>query len=188
MGKPGLLRLLAPVVVAWFLALLTLLAVWQTPVQANGVNSVELFRGRQGMYEIVVVSSRPQASVDVVPLTIHVLEASGGQAVANASVEVLAIRPGGTATGPLNAARASTVPVHYDVTIPVDVVGTWQIQVTVEGEAGPARVTFPVEVRDVSVDWGTVGAVFVAVILVLPAVVATYRSLNGRRRPGHRQR
>ncbi len=170
---------------AWWLVLYVVWAtLWPSSVLANGAVAVEVYRGRIGIYEVTVLSRDATPVVSRVVFSIAVLEHSSRQPVEAASITVQATGPEGSIVGPLAAKTGPAIPVHYDVAVPVEVAGVWEFKVTIAGDLRGGQVVFPLEVRDASVDWATVGAILVAVLLFTPAVVAAYRGLRARRQPG----
>ena len=156
---------------------------WATPLLANGVANVELFRKVEGAYQFVVFSRDATSTVGEVFLSVHLLR--DNVPVEAAEVVARGSGPEGSSASQAAGVIAPTLPLHYDLRVPVDAAGDWNLEVFVEVEETTLQGTFPIRVVDVAINWEVVGAILVAVLLILPALAATYRSLRtGRKSRG----
>ncbi len=153
-------------------------------VQANG-GATEVFRQKQGPYEIAVGTIPPTLVVGNVHLTVRVVDAATMRPVVNGAVVTIEARgPEESVVGPLTAPSVPAEPWWYDANIALDATGTWQFQLTLESELGKERVTFSLLVQEASVSWGVVFALLIGVFLGLPTAVLIRRVLQGRKRTG----
>ena len=149
---------------------------WATPLYANGVTNVELFRKEEGAYQFAVFSRDATSAVGEVFLSVHLLR--DNVPVEAAEVVARASGPEGSSASQVAGEIAPTLPIHYDLRIPVDTVGDWKFEVVVQVEETTLQGRFSIQVVDAAINWEVVGAILVAVLLILPALVATYRSLR----------
>ncbi len=153
-------------------------------MQANG-GATEVFRQRQGPYEIAVGINPPTLVVGNVHLTVRVVDAITMRPVVNGAVVTIEARgPEKSVVGPLIAPSVPAESWWHDANIVLDAIGTWQFQLTVESELGKERVEFSLPVQESSVSWGVVFALLVGVFVGLPTAVLTRRVLQGRKRTG----
>ena len=156
---------------------------WATPLLANGVTNVELFRKEEGAYQLAVFSRDATSAVGEVFLSVHLLRDNAP--IEATEVIARASGPEGSSASQAAGQIAPTLPVHYDLRVPVDAVGDWDIEVVAQVDETTLQGTFPVRVTDAEINWEVVGAILVAVLLILPALAATYRSLRtGRKSRG----
>ena len=156
---------------------------WATPIWANRVTNVELFRKEEGAYQLAVFSRDATSNVGEVFLSVHLLR--DNVPVKAAEVVARASGPEGSSASQAAGQIAPTLPIHYDLRVLVDTAGDWDIEVVVQVEETTLRGTFPIRVTDAEINWEVVGAILVAVLLILPALAATYRSLRtGRKNRG----
>ena len=163
-------------------------ALWlATPVMAASANggANEVFRAKQGpyeIYEIVVGIIPPTPQVGILHFTVSVVERATSRPVASASVTIEARGPQGSSGSTEDATNTFGAPNYYDANIAVDKPGEWEFEVVVDSPLGNERVTFPLRVQQTTVNWGAIAATLAAIVLALPIVVASYRSLRGRGR------
>ena len=165
-----------------FVSLALTQLLWATPIYANGVTNVELFRKEEGAYQLAVFSRDATSSVGEVLLSVHLLRDNAP--VEAVEVVARASGPEGSSASQAEGVIAPTLPIHYDLRVPVDAVGDWDIEVVVQVEETTLQGTFPIRVADAEINWEVVGAILVAVLLILPALAATYRSLRTGRKKG----
>ena len=168
--------------IALFVSLALYQLLWVTPLFANGVTNVELFRKEEGAYQLAVFSRDATSSVGEVFLSVHLLR--DNVPVEATEVIARASGPEGSTVSQAAGVIAPTLPIHYDLRVPVDAAGDWELEVVVQVEETTLRGTFPIRVVDVAINWEAVGAILVAVLLILPALAATYRSLRTGRKKG----
>ena len=150
-----------------------------TTALADG-GSTEIFRTKQGPYEIIVGIIPATPVVGVIHFSVTVVGANSGDPVSDAMVTIAAQGPQDLAAGPVTIVNTATS-YYYDANITVAAIGDWQFQVTVDSPLGKERVTFPLRVQTVTVNWGAIASVLVAILLVVPLVVLGYQSLRRRR-------
>ena len=163
------------------------LAVSAISAYANGAAAVELFRGEQGPYDVAVRTFDPKPPVGKLHLTVIVLEAANQRLVSGALVTLAGTGPEGSVAGPMEAFNSLATPLYHDVSLPIEIVGEWQIEVMVDSELGEERLTFSLQMYDASVNWGVVITMLVAVLLALPIGASGYRVLQRRARPGRKR-
>ena len=168
--------------IALFASLVLSQLLWATPIYANGVTNVELFRKEEGAYQLAVFSRDATSTVGEVLLSVHLLRDNAP--VEAAEVVARSSGPEGSSASQAAGEIAPTLPIHYDLRVPVDAVGDWDIEVVVQVDETTLQGEFPIRVVDAEINWEVVGAILVAVLLILPALAATYRSLRTGRKKG----
>ena len=168
--------------IALFASLALYQLLWATPLFANGVTNVELFRKEEGAYQLAVFSRDATSAVGEVFLSVHLLR--DNVPVEASNVIARASGPEGSNASQAVGVIAPTLPIHYDLRVPVDAAGDWELEVVAQVEEATLQGTFPIRVVDVAINWEAVGAILVAVLLILPALAATYRSLRTGRKKG----
>lgn len=145
------------------------------PAAANGASTL-LYEGMQGQYHLVVriIPARP-----VVPQThfsMQVFDADGADADADARpLRDTEAQVTVAATGPPGAAAVSPRPAlndaslaYFEVDVPFDAIGMWQLRVTVA--SGDEREVFeiPLEVAAAraGIQWLWIGIALAAIVLV----------------------
>ena len=165
-----------------FVSLALTQLLWATPIYANGATNVELFRKEEGPYQLAVFSRDATSTVGEVLLSVHLLRDSAP--VEAVEVVAQASGPEGSSASQAAGVIAPTLPIHYDLRVPVDAAGDWDLEVVVQVDETTLRGTFPIRVVEGAINWEVVGAILVAVLLILPALAATYRSLRTGRKKG----
>ena len=166
--------------IALFASLVLSQLLWAIPISANGVADVELFRKEEGPYQLVVFSRDVTATVGELFLSVHLLQ--DDELVEATEVVARASGPEGSSASQATGEVAPAPPIHYDLRMPVDVIGEWDIEVVAQVEETTLQGTFPIRVKEAEINWRVVGAILVAVLLILPALAVTYRSLRTRRK------
>ena len=147
------------------------------PAAANGASTL-LYEGMQGPYQLVVriIPARP-----VVPQThfsMQVFDAAAA-AVADADADARPLRDTEAqvtvaASGPPGAAAVSPRPAlndaslaYFEVDVPFDAVGMWQLRVTVASEDGREVFEIPLEVETAraGIQWLWIGIALAAILL-----------------------
>ena len=138
------------------------------PVAANG-EAVEVFRGRQGGYEVVVAIRPETPAVGTVHFSVTPLDADTSELVADAEVVIVARHESGDPAYILRALNSPSSPRYYETNILFEEPGEWTITLTVTSEGrGEADLELPLTVEAPSIEAGTAGAfVFLAVLLTL---------------------
>ncbi len=164
------------------LAILVWLLATVAAARADG-GSTEVFRTKQGPYEIIVGIIPPTPAVGVVHFSVTLGEAGTGRPVTQATVNISAQGPQGSTGSTVAATNTFAASPYYDTNIAVDKPGEWQFQVAVDSPLGKEHVTFPLKVlSQAAVNWQAVASLMVALVLALPLVIVGYRSLRRQRR------
>ena len=164
------------------------------PALSNG-NAVEVFRGRDGAYEVIVAILPEVATVGTIHFSITPLVAETSVPVTDAEIIVVAIDPEGE---PAYQARALNSPNSlrsYDANITFESQGTWTMSVEISSDgAGEATVVFPLELGAQPIESSPAGAVVLLVVMAALIGGSVYVWHSGRRRrqltvePGDRPR
>ena len=145
--------------------LLTLVLI--APALANG-DAVEIFRGRDGAYEVIVAILPEEPTVGTVHFSITPLVAETSAPVTDAEIIVVAIDPEGEPTYQARALNSPDSPQSYDANIIFESQGPWTMSVDINSDgAGDATVVFLLELGAQPIESSPAGAV------VLLAVLAT---------------
>ena len=145
------------------------------PAAANGASTL-LYEGMQGPYQLVVriIPARP-----VVPQTHFSMQVFDTDAVADADADARPLRDTEAqvtvaASGPAGAAAVSPRPAlndaslaYFEVDVPFDAVGMWQLRVTVASEDGREVFEIPLEVETAraGIQWLWIGIALAAIVL-----------------------
>ena len=164
------------------LAVILMAAAPWTAVSANG-NSVEIFRGRQGPYELTVGAQPAEPVVGPIHFTITPRNAETLQPVTDARVEVVINDPQGRPTFRAPALSLPAEPQDYDANLTIDSSGLWTLIVIVQSdELGEATFSVPLEVGEAAIGSSLTGTIlWVGMILVL-ATGGLYVWRSGQRR------
>ena len=129
-----------------------------------------LYDQTQGRYRLVVgiIPARP-----VIPqthLSMQVFDVVDGRLLRDTNVEVTVSASGPSGPpgfGPQQVLNDASI-VYFEVDVPFDVVGTWEVQVEVSSAAGAEVFAIPVQVGEpgASIQWVWVTAVVIAILLV----------------------
>ena len=135
---------------------------------ANG-DSVEIYRGRGGAYEITVGVLPEDTAVGAVHFSVTISDAQTSRPVTDAEVTLVALNDSGREVYQARAVNTPIQPVYYDANITFESAGAWTIRVDVETpELGQGSVDVPLEVREPLLTPGTAGTfLFLGVIVVL---------------------
>jgi hypothetical protein len=138
------------------------------PVAANG-DAVEIFRGREGNYEIVVAVLPEVPAVGTVHFSITLLEAATSEFVTDAQVVIVARHESGEPAYRARALSSPASPRYYETNILIEAAGKWVLSLTVSSDRlGRADFEAPLTVEAVSIASGASGGfVFLGVLLVL---------------------
>ena len=149
---------------------------------ANG-ESVEIFRGREGAYELIVGVQPETPVVGAIHFTITPLDIETSLPVIHAEISVVAHDPDGKPAYRVRAVNTPLAVRYYDANITVHSPGTWTLAVEVKSDRlGRATFSVPVEVGPVPVGPSLAGtAVWLGVLAVL-GTGATVLWLQTRRR------
>lgn len=144
------------------------------PAAANGASTL-LYEGMRGPYQLVVriIPARP-----VVPQThfsMQVFDADGADADADArplrdteaQVTVAASGPPGAAAVSPRPALNDASLAYFEVDVPFDAIGMWQLRVTVASDDGREVFEIPLEVAAAraGIQWLWIGIALAAIVL-----------------------
>ena len=160
------------------------LAPWHD-AKAHG-DAREIFRGREGNYDIIVGVQPEQPAVGVVHFSITPLDASTGLPATKARVRIVTNNPNGKPAFRARALNTPATPQYYDANITLDLPGVWTLTVDVESDdLGAAAVTVPFEVAAQGVTPSLSGGIVFVVlsaVLVAGGVYVWYSTSRRRRR------
>ena len=111
---------------------------------ANG-ESVEIFRGREGAYELIVGVQPETPVVGAIHFTITPLDVETSLPVVHAEISVVAHNPDGKPAYRVRAVNTPLAVRYYDANITIHSPGTWTLAVEVSSDR-LGRVTFAVPV------------------------------------------
>ena len=171
-GTPKPWRALAVAAVALPLAALLMVAVIspQGRAQANGASTIVLDR-IQGPYRVVVGISPPRPVIPQTHLAIQVFDSADERPLRDTDVElrVAAAGPPGAADfGPRQARNEQSLR-YFEVDVPFNVIGPWEVLLTVSSERGEEIFALPMEVREpppFQLQWIWIAGVMAAVVAV----------------------
>lgn len=150
----------------FFAALTNLPAAQVTPNN----DALEVFRGRQGPYEIAVSVQPEQPTVGTVHFSVTLLDAETSQPIQDAQVVVVAIAPQGEPRYGSPALNSPAVPSSYIGNITFYSPGQWNVEVRVQTAAqGEAEVSFPLDIAPQATPPAIEG-VFVLVLIIAALV------------------
>ena len=159
---------LCTVTVGLALTTLAVLLMSADSASAHG-DAGEIFRGREGSYEIIVRALPEEPVVGSVHLSITPLEASTALLVTDAKILIIANDQRGQPTYQARALNTPDSPQYYDANITFESVGVWTLVIEVQSDQlGEITVTVHFEVEEQSIGPGGAGGV---VFLVLLAVL-----------------
>ena len=135
---------------------------------ANG-DGLEIFRGRQGAYELTVGVQPPVPVVGPVHFTVTPFDAESSGPVLQAEITILAYDPQGNPAFQVRAVNSPAQRQYYDANITINAPGGWTLGIDVHSDAlGDATFRVPLHVGASPLESGPAGAfVWIAVIAVL---------------------
>ncbi len=116
---------------------------------ANGGTRPLVRDARAGPYsfDVGIFPGRPK--VGNLHLSILVKDIGSGGALTNATVMVTLTGPeGSTDVGPVQAVNTRQTPRFYDVNVPLDFIGSWDLNLMADSHLGPASLHVPLEVTE----------------------------------------
>lgn len=154
-------------------------------VFANG-DSTEIFRGREGAYEIIVGVQPERPVVGSVHFTVTPLDTETSLPVLRAEITLVAHDPQGRPSVQARAVNAPESRRYYDANLTIHSPGEWTVVVEVSTEAlGQATFTVPLRVGEAPLSPRIAGTVVWAVVVAILAAGAAYVSYSaGRARRG----
>ena len=156
-----------PVVAVPVLVILAILLAPVASASANG-DAVEIFRSREGSYEIVVRVLPEEPVVGIVHFSITPLEASTALPVTDAEILIVANDQRGQPKYQARALNTPASPQNYDANITFESAGSWTLVIEVQSDRlGEVTVTGPLAVAKQSIGPGSSGGVVFLVLLVV---------------------
>lgn len=153
--------------------------------EANGATTI-LYDQIQGRYRLVVgiIPARP-----VIPQThmsMQVFDAGEERLLRDTDVDVSVFAtgpPGSPNFGPKKVANEASI-VYFEVDVPFDVVGAWQVEINVTSESGAETFLIPVQVGEpgTSIQW-----IWVSLVLIVILLVGIWTWMTMSRRAGAQQ-
>ena len=98
---------------------------------ANG-DAIEIFRGREGQYEVIVGIQPEDPVVGTVHFTITPLDSSSSLPVTDAEIVIVANDQSGNPTYQARAINTPDSPQYYDANITFETPGTWTLLVSLQ--------------------------------------------------------
>ena len=149
---------------------------------ANG-SGVEIFRGRDGSYEVAVSILPADPVIGTVHFSIIPLDASTSLPVTDAEVTIVAHDEGGEPRFRARALNTPDSPQFYDANITFDSAGAWTLLVEVRNDdLGEAAVTVPLRVEERALTPGAAGSLVLLGAVVVLVGGALYIWFDIRRR------
>ena len=179
----GLPRPITAKVILALLALALLLTLGIDGATANGGTRPLVRDARAGPYSFDVGIFPGRPTVGNLHLSILIKDAASGGALTNATVMVTLTGPeGSTAVGPVQAVNTPQTPRFYDVNVPLDMTGSWDLSVAAETHLGPASLNVPLQVTEATgIDIVYPLIALLGALAVLFWVLARIRSKRRRR-------
>ena len=161
-------RVMRPFLTAIILVVLAGSGASLPSVSANG-DSVEVFRGTEGSYDLTVGAQPARVVVGTVHLTVTPRDAETLRPVNGATIEIVANDPDDRPAYQTRAVNSPAFPQYYDANLTIGYSGTWTLVVTVRSdELGEATFAVPLEVQERRIGTGLAGTlVWVGILLVL---------------------
>jgi hypothetical protein len=160
--------------------------VFHSPTAAANGDAFEIFRGREGSYEVVVAVLPEAPAVGTVHFSITPLDAGTLELVADAQVVIVATHESGEPAYQARALNSPASPRYYETNLLIEEAGEWTLSLTVTSDRlGRADFQVPLTVQKLSIGSGVAGGfVFLVVLFVLAGGSAyLWRSARGRRSP-----
>ena len=151
-GSHGLLRPEKALVIGTLVAVAGLLlqaASGPIPVHANGGSGSRTVLSEQtGPYYLIVIAEPGRPRVGSVHLTFVLMDRERTASIRDAAIaiEVTPPQDSGLETISYLVSQSQSNPDNYDVTLPVEAVGDWGIEVSVEGALGQAETSLVLSV------------------------------------------
>jgi hypothetical protein len=140
------------------------LPVWGQAL-ANG-DSVEIFRGREGLYEIVVGAQPEVPVVGTTHFTITLNDLENSAPVIHAMINIVANDPEGKPTYRVRALNSALALKYYGANITFESPGDWTLMVHIESDRlGRATVAVPLRVGLQAVGPSLAGTIIWAIVL-----------------------
>ena len=171
----------------WLVITLSLIA-WLTffvvAISANG-NAVEIFRGREGPYEITVGILPEIPLVGTVHFSVNPVDSTTLNPVTRAEIVLIADNPDGTPTFQARSLNTPATPQYYEANITFASAGSWTIRVRIiDDQLGEATFRVPLELGVQSLTPNPFGGIvlLIAFLAIVGGVVYLWWSARRRNR------
>ena len=150
------------------------LSVGAPEVSANG-DTLEIYRTREGPYEIAVGILPRIPKVGTVHFSVTPLDAETALPVVRAVVTLTAKDSDGNAVYFVRAVNSPAARQYYDANILFEESGLWLIEVGVDSESlGESTVLVPLDIEEAAISEGLTGTIVWAVFIGVIAAVGLY--------------
>ena len=179
--------LLKRVLSAGLLALvISFVTMWPAPQGHSGADrgAVEIFRGREGAYEITLGVRPEKPVVGTIHFSITPLSAETSELVPTATIRIVANNPQGEPTYQARALNFPVSPQYYDADLTIFTPGPWTIFVEISSDSlGEATFKVPLLVEEQRLTPNRIEGTIVWLILIGVLVGgAVYVCYSARRR------
>ena len=172
------MRTVGAVAVALFAAALPVAS--SDRANAHG-DAVEIFRGREGRYELVVGVQPARPAVGTVHFSLTPLDGATSQLVTDAEIVIVASSQGEDSYQ-VRAVNTPASPRYYDANITFEAPGIWTLDVRVDSpELGGATFTLRLNVENQSIGPGVGGSVIFLIVFLVLVGGGVYVWYSGRR-------
>ena len=151
------------------------------------VERLEIFRGREGLYLIIVGVQPEKPTIGIIHFSVTPLDAETMLPVDDATITVIAINEQGEPTFQAPALPSPDSSLYYDANINFTESGAWGLLVKLESEQfGEATVTMPLEIGSPPVLPGGVGTIVFVIMLAILVGGIVYVWYSARRKQKQR--
>ena len=165
------------------LATLAVVTAAPRPAAANG-GAVEIFRAKEGRYEIIVGIQPERPVVGSVHISVTPLDASTSLVVTGAVVVIVAHDERDKPVYQARAVNVPSAPQYYDANITFETPGAWTLMLSVRSQKlGEVTVLVPLTVRERPIPPGMAGTVVLLVVVAILVGGVLYVWRSARRRP-----
>lgn len=170
------------------LALLAVALLWSPKGAAANGNTIEVYRGKAGGYEVIVGVLPAKPAVGQVHFSVTPRNAQDSQLVGHARILMVAYDPEGNAAYQTLAVNSPAAPEYYDANFNIEAAGVWTFVVELSSaELGDARVSFPLAIEAPASSPGIAGTVLWVVIFAALVAGSLYLWRSSRRALRRRQ-
>ncbi len=153
----------------------------------EGTERLELFRGREGLYLIIVGVQPQNPAIGMLHFSVTPLDAETMLPVDDAIITVIAINEQGEPAFQAPALPSPGSSLYYDANINFTESGAWSLLVKLESERlGEATVTMPLGIGASQLPSGGVGTIVYVVMLAILVGGIAYVWYNARRKQKQR--
>ena len=137
--------------------------------------ALEIFRGREGPFEIVVSVQPNPPLVGTLHFSVTPINPESGTLLLNTEITIIANDPEGKPAYQVRAVNSPLSVELYDANMTVETPGDWTISVEVSREAqGTATFNFPLHIGEQALPPANIGTLVWLTVLVVLAGGATY--------------